>query len=106
MVLWGWREARRNRQQGRKRIAAARHRRIFVEQLEDRSLLAQLINTGTAADVVFTLPVTANIVIFEDDGIAGNGISQLRSTNGTFDPTPFTNPTGSLTLNRGNAADT
>src|SRR6185437_10752875 len=32
--------------------------------------------------------------------------SQLRSTNGTFDTTPFVNPSGSLTINRGSAFDT
>jgi autotransporter-associated beta strand protein len=90
----------------KRRSAAARHRRILLETLEDRSLLAQLVNEGTAADVVFTLPAAANIVIMEDDGTSGNGISQLRSSNGTFDTTTFANPTGSLTINRGNAADT
>jgi hypothetical protein len=93
---WAW-EGRRSRQH-LKRQAAARHRRIFVERLEDRSLLAQLINTGTAADVVFTLPASASTVIFANN--------TLTSTNGTFDATSFSNPTGSLTINRGNAADT
>src|SRR5262249_3670391 len=33
-------------------------------------------------------------------------LSQLRSGNNTFETTKFTNPTGLLTVNRGNAADT
>ena len=86
--------------------AAARERGLFVERLEDRSLLAQLVNVGTAADVVYNLPASASVVFLEDDGVSGNGMLQLRGGNLTFDVTPFANPTGSLTLNRGNAADT
>ena len=43
--------------------------------------------------------------MLEDDGVAGNGLSQLRSTNGSFETTTFANPSGTLTINRGNAAD-
>jgi hypothetical protein len=89
----------------RKRGFAPRHRRLCFEPLEDRSLLAQLVNTGTAADMVFTLPAAAGVVYLEDDLTLGNGISQLRSTNGTFDTTTFVNPTGSLTIHRGTASD-
>src|SRR5947209_7306478 len=83
-----------------------RHRRVMLEQLEDRSLLAVLVNTGTAADVIYTLPPTADNVFLEDDGTSGNGMLQLRSSNGTFTKTVFANPTGSLTINAGNASDT
>src|SRR5688572_44659 len=86
--------------------AAVRYRRVFFESLEGRSLLAPLVNTGTADEAVYTLPVAANTAILEDDGIPGNGISRLRSTNGTFDTTTFANPSGSLTINRGVASDT
>src|SRR5687767_1840141 len=80
----------------KKQLASARHRRILIERLEDRSLLAQLINSGTAADVIYTLPASANTVFLEDDGTVSNGQLQLRSSNGTFDTTVFANPAGSL----------
>src|SRR2546421_5706306 len=81
-------------------------RPLRVETLEERSFLATLTPTGTTSDVVFNLPATVDTVYLEDDGTAGNGISRLRSSNGTFASTTFTNPTGSLTINRGNPADT
>jgi hypothetical protein len=90
----------------RRRPARGNFRHVVFERLEPRSLLAPLTNLGTPDDVVFNLPATANTVVLEDDGIAGNGISQLRSTNGTFDTTTVANPSGSLTIRSGNAADT
>src|SRR5690242_11693656 len=87
------------------RRAPLRHRHIRVEPLEDRSLLAPLVNVGTAADVIYNLPASASVVFLEDDGIAGNGISQIRSSNGTFDTTTFENPAGSLTISVANATD-
>ncbi len=69
-------------------------------------MLAALTNIGTAADIVYTLPAAVDTVFLEDDGTSGNGMLQLRSANGTFDTTVFANPSGSLTINRGNAADT
>src|SRR6476469_1219021 len=89
-----------------RRRAARRNRRLLFEAFEDRSLLATLVNTGTAADVIYTLPATTNTAFLEDDGTSGNGTLQLRSSNGTFTTTVFANPTGSLTINRGNASDT
>src|SRR5262249_28415164 len=86
--------------------AATRHRRPLFEVFEERSLLASLVNSGTVTDLIYTLPATANTVFLEDDGTSGNGMLQLRSSNGTFNTTVFANPTGSLTINRGNAADT
>ncbi|MBW8885759.1 MAG: hypothetical protein JF612_13500, partial [Planctomycetia bacterium] len=68
--------------------------------------LEPVTNNGTATDIIFTLPASASTAILEDDGTIGNGLSQLRSGNGTFETTTFVNPTGSLTINRGNAADT
>jgi autotransporter-associated beta strand protein len=63
--------------------------------------------TGTTAtDLVFNLPAAASVAVLEDFGGAGDTFSQLRSANGTFELTQFANPTGSLTVNRGNAADT
>jgi Calx-beta domain/FG-GAP repeat len=52
------------------------------------------------------LPAGASDVILEDDGIAGNGVSQIRSGNGTFATTKFSNPTGTLVVATDNAADT
>jgi hypothetical protein len=89
-----------------RRRAARRNRRLLFEALEDRSLLATLVNTGTAADVIYTLPATTNTAFLEDDGTSGNGTLQLRSSNGTFTTTVFANPMGSLTINRGSASDT
>ncbi len=63
--------------------------------------LEPLANTGTAANVVFNLPGTADDAILEDDGVAFNGMSQLRSLNGTFETTVFAHPTNSLTINAG-----
>jgi hypothetical protein len=68
--------------------------------------LEPIVNTGTASDVIFNLPPAASTVLLEDDGTSGNGLSRLRSSNSTFETTTFINPTGSLTINRGNAADT
>lgn len=63
--------------------------------------LEPLANTGTAADVVFNLPAGADLAFLEDDGIAFNGMVQLRSANGTFETTVFAQPTNSLTINSG-----
>ncbi|HMQ04014.1 MAG TPA: Ig-like domain repeat protein [Pyrinomonadaceae bacterium] len=67
--------------------------------------LEPISNTGTVTDVIFNLPAAASNAVLEDDGTSGNGISRLRSAIGTFETTDFTNPTGSVTINRGNAAD-
>jgi autotransporter-associated beta strand protein len=79
---------------------------LVGERLEPRLPLAVLVNSGTAADVVYTLPSAANVVFLEDGGVAGDGLVQLRSGNGAFDTTVFPNPSGSLTIKRGNVADT
>src|SRR5262245_31140714 len=77
------------------RAAAVRHRRLTIEPLDDRSLLAPLVNTGSAIDIIYALPAGADAIFLEDDGVNGNGLLQLRSGNGTFDATVFANPTGS-----------
>ena len=100
-VVTGRRSRKRHRP-----ICALRWRRLVFEHYEPRTLLSVLTNTGTAADVVYTLPATANQVFLEDDGTSGNSMLQLRSANGTFDTTVFANPGSSLTINRGNASDT
>src|SRR5262245_42707582 len=64
-----------------------RRRRLILEHFESRTLLATLVNTGTAADVIYTLPATASDVFLEDDGTSGNGMLRLRTNSGTFDTT-------------------
>jgi hypothetical protein len=48
-------------------------------------------NTGTADEMTYTLPGGDgnNLPILEDDGVPGNGMSQLRSGNGSFDTVIF-----------------
>lgn len=55
------------------------------------------------ANLVFNLPGTADQAILEDDGVAANGVSRIRSQNAapTFDVTTFANPNLSLTVNMG-----
>ncbi|MBK6722222.1 MAG: IPT/TIG domain-containing protein [Acidobacteria bacterium] len=66
--------------------------------------LEPIVNSGTAADVIFNLPAgPANIVHLTD---AGSGSSTLTAVTATFETTTFANPTGSITVNRGNATDT
>ncbi|MFO0813423.1 MAG: hypothetical protein U0796_09400 [Gemmatales bacterium] len=45
------------------------------------------------------LTFNADQAVLEDDGVTGNGISQLRSLNGSFETTIFQNPTAGLTVN-------
>ncbi|TWU24578.1 choice-of-anchor Q domain-containing protein [Bythopirellula polymerisocia] len=61
---------------------------------------------STITDLFFNLPGTADNAILEDDGTSGNGISRIRSQNGTFETTTFTSPTNSLTVNLGSDAAT
>jgi autotransporter-associated beta strand protein len=61
---------------------------------------------STIADLVFNLTAAADDALLEDDGVSGNGMSQLRSNNGAFELTTFSNPTGSLTINTGAGDDT
>ena len=58
---------------------------------------------STITDLVFNLPGTDDQAILEDDGVAANGTSQIRSQNGvpTFETTTFADPSGSLTINMG-----
>ena len=67
--------------------------------------LEPLTNTGTAADIVFSLPspVGGNTdVLLSNDGTAG--MSAIAGS--TFEFTRFANPTGSLTINMGTGGDT
>ena len=62
--------------------------------------------TGSAIDnLVLNLPDSTDDVVLEDDGVAGNGQSRIRSENGTFELFTFSNPTGSLTINAGAGDD-
>ncbi|HRI02628.1 MAG TPA: kelch repeat-containing protein [Pyrinomonadaceae bacterium] len=56
-------------------------------------------SSGNANAVTFNLPAGAQGT-FADDGVAGNGIGKLTSTNGTFESTTFVVPTNSLTINQ------
>lgn len=66
--------------------------------------LEPITNSGTATDVVFNLPAGPNAATLADDGTSGNTLSRLSAA--TIETTDFANPTGSLTINRGNAGDT
>ena len=68
--------------------------------------LKPISNDGTATDIIFNLPAGPSSAVLEDDGTSGNTFSRLRSSNASFETTDFVNPTGSLTINRGNVADT
>ena len=69
--------------------------------------LEPISNSGIATDIIFNLPAgPTNSVTLGDDGTSGNTLSRLGTLGGTFETTDFANPTGSLTINRGNAADT
>ncbi len=64
------------------------------------------LNATSVGNLTLQLPAAASDAILEDDGIPANGVSQIRSGNGTFATTKFVNPTGTLTVATGNAADT
>ncbi len=66
--------------------------------------LEPIVNSGSATDIIFNLPATANVVTLGDDTASGNNLSRLSGS--TFEQTDFVNPSGSLTINRGNSADT
>ena len=70
-----------------------------------------LLNVGSVADVEFDLPSTFgggqtfNDAYLEESGVMATPL-QLRSNNGTFETTEFTDPTSSLTIKTGTASDT
>ena len=66
--------------------------------------LEPITNSGGATDIVFNLPTGPNVATLADDGAGGNAMSRLSGA--TFETTDFANPTGSLTVNRGDASDT
>lgn len=66
--------------------------------------LEPISNSGTATDIVFNLPATANAATLADDvGGSGNGLSTLSGAN--FENTTFAQPTGSLTIYVGTGSD-
>jgi hypothetical protein len=52
------------------------------------------ITGSTATNLIFGLPSTPSLAVLEDEGTVGNNIAQLRSGNGAFLTTLFTNPSG------------
>src|SRR2546423_10836951 len=65
---------------------------------------AVITNSGTANDIIYNLPGGDgdNLAILEDDGVSGNGMSQLRSGNGSFGTVVFANPANTLAINASN----
>jgi hypothetical protein len=55
---------------------------------------------STIANLVFTLPAGPSTATLANDG------ANLKLSASAFEDTTFANPTGSITINRGNAADT
>ena len=68
--------------------------------------LEPIVNDGTATDIIFNLPTSADDASLEDSGIASDGLMSLVSNNGTFEATTFVVPTSSLTINGGDGNDT
>ena len=69
------------------------------------SLELSISNTGTVADMYVNLPTaSSNTVTLGDDATSGNATSRLSGA--TLITTDFNNPTGTLTILRGTAADT
>ncbi|MGH8662192.1 MAG: LEPR-XLL domain-containing protein, partial [Burkholderiales bacterium] len=63
--------------------------------------------TGSAAgNLVLNLTGADEVAFLEDDGVAANGISRLRSGNATFETHTFATPATSLTVNLEDGADT
>jgi hypothetical protein len=71
-------------------------------QMVNYTNMTPLTNTGAAANAVFKLP-DGTVVASLD---AAGGMIQLVSGNGAFETTTFAAPSGSLTVNSGNGADT
>jgi len=65
---------------------------------------AVITNSGTANDIIYNLPGGDgdNLAILEDDGVPGNGLSQLRSGNGSFVTVVFANPANTIAINASN----
>jgi len=68
--------------------------------------LESITNDGTATDIIFNLPASADEASLEDSGTTSDGMMSLVSNNGTFDATTFVVPTSSLTINAGDGNDT
>jgi autotransporter-associated beta strand protein len=61
--------------------------------------LVPITSPEPAHSIVFNLPASAGQAVLEDDEAPGNGLSRLRSLEGTFITTTFAAPLGSLTIN-------
>jgi fibronectin-binding autotransporter adhesin len=81
---------------------------VTFAQIEPLSLV------GDAADIEITLPAGADSITLGDDGGAQDGNGNTANTSALYDATgpaysfeltEFTNPTNSLTIKRGSAAD-
>ncbi len=71
-------------------------------------LEAFLINAGSVEDLIFELPAGVTSAILEDvdpSDATQPGMMQLRSPDGHFETTIFTNPFGSITIRGGSGAD-
>ena len=68
--------------------------------------LEPITNDGTAADLVFNLPATADNASLEDFGTTSDRLMRLVSSGPTFEATTFVVPTSSLTINGGDGNDT
>src|SRR5262249_10308548 len=75
-------------------------------QVANYTQLQPLMNDGTAPDIVFNLPDGTVVATLHDDATPNDNMSELVSNNGAFEVTGFLDPTGSLTINAGNGADT
>src|SRR5690606_5744971 len=71
--------------------------------------ISPTLDVGSVSDLVFQLPSGyASGAILQDDGIAENSLTQLRGDfpQAFFPTVTFSNPTGSLSIQRGHAAST
>src|SRR5262249_55436290 len=78
---------------------------VLDSQQINYSQLQPIIHTSIAVTALFNLPAAAGAAVLQDSGVAANPI-RLHSNNATFEDIDFTGPTGSLTINRGDANDT
>ncbi len=62
--------------------------------------------SGTANNVIYNLTGGADDAVLEDNSPANDGSSIVRSANGTFESTSFTNPPDTIIINGGAGDDT
>ena len=64
-----------------------------------RNIEPVIMTAGTVADLTVNfIGGFDDVVILEDNGVLGDGLSRLRSTSGTAETFTFLNPTNSLTI--------